>query len=66
MELFLGYLLYICFILFPAKPDGVVKSPISCVVGFLQTLDVPHVLLCTFEIHYALYGKLLKVCAYRT
>ena len=24
--------------------DGVVKSPISFVVGFLQTLDIPHVL----------------------
>jgi hypothetical protein len=40
---------------------GVVKSPIYCVVDFLQTLDIPHVLPSTCKKHYALYTKLFDL-----
>jgi len=35
--------------------DGVVKSPISFVVGFSQNLNIPHVWLRACEKHYASY-----------
>ncbi len=39
--------------------DGVVKSPIYCVVGFLQTLDIPHVWSSTCKKRYALKSTLI-------
>ncbi|MFT5700087.1 MAG: hypothetical protein ACI8ZB_002958 [Desulforhopalus sp.] len=41
--------------------DGVVKSPISFVVGFWQALDILYVLSMTCQKHYALYLKLLDL-----
>ncbi len=41
--------------------DGVVKSPISFVVGFSQNLNIPHVLLRARETHYALYIELFDL-----
>ncbi len=46
--------------------DGVVKSPISFVVGFSQNLNIPHVWLRAWEKHYASYIELFEVCAYLT
>ena len=43
------------------KFDGVAKKPISFVVGFLQTLDIPHVWSSTCKKHYALYIKLFDL-----
>jgi hypothetical protein len=43
------------------KGDGVVKSPIYCVAGFLQTLDIPHVWSSTCKKHYVLYIKLFDL-----
>jgi hypothetical protein len=45
---------------------GVVKSPISFVIDFWQTLGIPYVLPSPCQKHYALYIELLEVYAYRT
>jgi len=44
--------------------DGVVKSPISFVVGFPQNLNIPHVWLRAWGKHYALYIKLFNLAIY--
>ncbi len=47
-----------------AMVDGVVKSPIYFVVGFLKLHDILHVWSRNFKKHYASYIKLFEVCAY--
>jgi len=44
--------------------DGVVKSPISFVVGFSQNLNILHVWLMVWEKHYASYIKLFNLAIY--
>ena len=44
---------------------GVVKSPISFVVGFYQNLNIPHVWLRAWLKHYASYIELFNLAIYR-
>jgi len=49
---------------FVVTADGVVKSPISFVVGFPQNLNILHVWLRAWEKHYASYIELFNLAIY--